>query len=342
MKAIQFVPGRGAVLSEIDIPSISKDEVLVKVSACGLCGSDLLKLDGADTGSSVIGHEVAGTVAAVGRSVRALKRGDRVAAAHHAPCGRCHYCRSSNHSMCPQFKATNFYPGGFAEYIRVGPEHVRSTVLKIPPRLDAARASLAEPLSCCVRNMRRLALRRGDAAVVVGLGSIGLMTAQLARLAGALALGVDTDPRRRGMAEETGIESCDPARAAARVSKLTAGRGADAVVVTAGGGRAVGAALTQVRDGGKVCLFGGFPSTDESPVDLGAVYHREITLMGSYSSSPADLREALRLIAACRIDVGPFVREVYRLEDFGEAVDKFRSREILKAIIVMNGKGTDI
>lgn len=334
MKAIVYDRNNGATLKDLPVPKIGDGEVLLSVDACGLCGSDLLKLDHPPAaGSVVLGHEIAGRIAAVGKGVKGFKKGDRVAAAHHVPCGHCHYCLRGSVSMCREFKNTNVDPGGFAEFVRLSPAHVRRTLFKLPPRLDPVSACLMEPLACVIRNLRRIGVRKGDAVGVVGLGSIGMMTSQALRLARAEPWGLEADPRRLESAGRLGLKAAGPEGFAAAVMEATQGRGLDAVILTAGPADLAARSLGWLRDGGTLSLFAGYPKDGRAALDLDAVYHRELTVLSTYSSSPEYLKSALGLLARGKFDAAAIAAPAFPLENFGEAVRRVRGREILKAVL---------
>ena len=339
MKAI-LLEGSKAALREIPTPEIGPGEVLLSVDACGLCGSDLLKLDcegvaaGPRPGRN-LGHELTGRVVRKGPQAPAdLGLGDRVIVAHHVPCGICHYCRHQHPSMCPQFKETNLEPGGFSEFVRVSERHVRHTLLKIPSGLDSLSASLTEPLACCLRNVRRMNLAPQDSVGVIGLGSIGLLMCQALRQRGLAVLGFDLDPARLRAAHNLGLKASDGRDAVQRIAELTDGRGLDALTFTAGSPTLVADKIRWVRDGGVINLFAELGPSALAALDFKEFYHRELTLMSSYSPAPNDLEDALRLIASGAISVAPLVCNTFTLAQFDEAVRSARSREILKAILV--------
>lgn len=333
MKAI-LLDDRRPSLQDIPIPSVGPGEVLISVDACGLCGSDILKFDTPKNTRGILGHEVAGRILRKGpRTPAHLKVGDRVIVAHHVPCFKCHYCRRGSPSMCRQFKSTNIEPGGFSECTRVSEKHVRHVLFKIPAKLDSLSASLTEPLSCCLRNVKRLGLKSGDSAGIVGLGSIGLLTAQLLKRDGVSVLGFDLDPARVRVARDLGVEADDGKGAKERICEITSERGLDALIFTAGNTAMLAERLDWIRDGGNVNIFaelGGLPAA----LDLKEIYHRELTLSSSYSSSPEDMLEALNIIASGEVSVAPLIANTYPLSQFDEAVRKVRAREVLKAILV--------
>ncbi|MDE2039433.1 MAG: alcohol dehydrogenase catalytic domain-containing protein [Elusimicrobia bacterium] len=332
MKAILYRGGR-AELADIPVPEIGPDELLLAMEACGLCGTDLMKL-GAKPERAVLGHELCGRLAKVGRDVRGWREGERVVAAHHVPCGDCHYCRRGNVSMCRQFKATNVEPGGFCEYVKLSALHARHSTLRVPDGLGTEAASQTEPLACCLRNVKRLGARAGDAVGVVGLGAIGQLTARLLSHLGVRVLGLDLDAGRvkslarygRGYLEADAFE--EAARAAGQ------GRGLDAVILSAGTPALAGRAVGWLRDGGSLNVFASFHPDPRLSLDLNQVYHRELSLISSYSPALEDLREALELIASGRVDPLFADQRRYELARFEEAVADVRARRATKAILL--------
>lgn len=333
MKAAVYRGAAGLAAEDWPEPAIGPGEVLLRLKGCGLCGSDIAKLgDPATRIPAVFGHEVVGEVAAIGAGVSGFAVGDRVVAAHHVPCGACHYCRRGSESMCAAFKASSLDPGGFAEYVRVPEPNVRHAMFRVPPHVGDVAASFVEPLACCVRAVRRAALRPGDTAVVVGLGSIGCLFVQLLKRVGATVVGCDTLAGRVALARRLGADdggAADAAGAAARA--LSDGRGADLVIVTGGGAPVLPWAADVLRDGGAVHCFAG--GGDTLPLSLDRLYRRELTISATYSSSPADLAEAFRLIAGNAIEVECLVTHRVALESLASGVDLMRRREALKVYV---------
>jgi L-iditol 2-dehydrogenase len=314
-------------------PAISAGELLLRLKGCGLCGSDIAKIvDPATRAPAVFGHEVVGEVTALGAGVSAFAVGDRVVAAHHVPCGSCHYCRRGSESMCAAFKASNLDPGGFAELVRVPVPNVRHATFRVPAHVSDEAASFVEPLACCLRAVRRARVERGDTTVVVGLGSIGCLFVQLLRRAGAEVVGCDALADRVALAVRLGAVAgggLDVVGAAAR--KLSGGRGADQVIVTGGGSEILPWAADTLRDGGAVHYFAG--GGDSLPLSLERLYHRELTITATYSSSPADLAEAFRLIVDREVDVAPLITHRVPLDALARGVDLMRRREALKVYV---------
>jgi len=334
VKAAVYRGGGRLVAEEWPRPSIGAGELLLRLKGCGLCGSDIAKIvDPATKIPAVFGHEVVGEVAAVGGGVSTYTVGDRVVAAHHVPCGDCHYCRRGSESMCAAFKASNLDPGGFAEYVRVPAPNVRHATFRVPPHVSDEAASFVEPLACCLRAVRRARVQPGDTTVVVGLGSIGCLFVQLLKRAGAAVVGADALPDRAVFARGLGAAAAGTLEAAAEAQReRSAGRGADHVVLTGGGAAMLPWAAGIARDGGSVHYFAG-GSGDTLPLPLETLYHRELTITATYSSSPSDLAEAFRLIAGGAIEVERLITHRVPLERLASGVDLMRRREALKVYV---------
>jgi L-iditol 2-dehydrogenase len=339
MKALICQADGSVRLSEVPVPVIGDGEALVAPEVCGLCGSDLLKLmPGGHSKPGPLGHEVAGRITALGRGVRGFRIGQRVVVAHHVPCFKCHYCLRGSPSMCREFKRTNLDPGGFAQFVRVSERHVRHTMFRLPDGVSCEAASLVEPIACCLRDMRRLKPRKGDTVVVVGLGFIGLIMRLLLERAGANVVGLELDPARIRLARRLGLRRAYPGwgeAARKAVQKLSDGRGADAVLFTAGPSSLVGDCFSWLRDGGTVNIFASFSlSSPHGSLDLNKIYHRELTLLTGYSAEPKDLRQALYLLSCGEIDARPFTGRRFPLSRFDEALRLFRGRKLIKAILL--------
>ena len=333
MRAMIFQGAGRLVPADVPRPAAGAGELLLRLRGCGLCGSDIAKLaDPAARAPAVLGHEVVGDVVEAGEGVGGFAVGDRVVAAHHVPCGECHYCRRDSESMCRGFKESNLDPGGFAEFVRVPAANVRSATFRVPEHLKDEEASFVEPLACCLRAVERARVQPGDTAVVVGLGSIGCLFVPLLARAGAVVVGVDEQPDRVEGGRARGIDARVPDEADARVRALSAGRGADHVILTGGATPALEWAVRVVRDGGSIHAFAGGRG-DALPVALETLYHRELTVTTTYSSSPGTLARAFWLIAAGKVDVEGLVSHRLPLERLAEGVDLMLRRQALKVYV---------
>jgi L-iditol 2-dehydrogenase len=321
-------------------PAIGPGEILLRVRGCGLCGSDLAKLRAPAPRPVVLGHEVVGEVWAVGDGVPGFQPGERVVVAHHVPCGACHFCRRGSASMCQAFRASNLDPGGFAEYVRIPAENVRHVTFRVPAGMPDAVAAFTEPLGCCVRTIRRAAVQADDTVVVAGLGAMGCLLLQLARLRGARVVAIDPLPARRALAQSLGAEAAvGPEGIDRTLADVSEGRGADVVLLTAGAPSLVRTAFGWARDGGAVHLFVG---EGEGPLPVGEIYKRELTLTATYSSSPPDLAEAFELIRSGAIRVAELCSHRVPLERLADAVALMERREALKVFVEVGGEAPSL
>jgi L-iditol 2-dehydrogenase len=315
-------------------PVIGPGELLLRLRGCGLCGSDIAKIGAVGTKVPlVLGHELVGDVVEAGVGVEHFAVGDRAVAAHHVPCGSCHFCLRGSESMCAAFKTSNLDPGGFAEFVRVPAVNVRHATFKIPPHVSDEAASFVEPLACCLRAVRRARVVPGDIAAVVGLGSIGCLFVQLLRRAGARVVGVDLLADRTALAGRLGADASGaPDSAATRVRELSDGRGADHVVITAGGAAVLPWASAAIRDGGAIHYFAG-GGGDVLPMPLETLYKRELTVTATYSSSPADLAAAYALVVAGDISTAPLMSHRLPLDRVDEGVALMRRQAAMKVFV---------
>jgi L-iditol 2-dehydrogenase len=236
--------------------------------------------------------------------------------------------------MCRQFKSTNIDPGGFADFVRIPALHARHTAFRLPEDLDSVSASQTEPLACVLRNVRRLAVGAGDVVGVIGLGAIGQMTGQLLKLFGARSVGLDLDPARTKLFARWGSAFTDREAFAAAGKAATDGRGFDAVVYSAGTPALVAKSLSWLRDGGAINVFASFHPDPHLALDLNQVYHRELTVISSYSPSLADLKDAFELIASGQFNPLVLGPTTFPLSAFDEAVRAVKTRKTLKSVLV--------
>jgi L-iditol 2-dehydrogenase len=314
-------------------PAPGPGELVLKMHGCGLCGSDILKVNAAAPEPAVLGHELVGQVAALGPGVHRFAVGDRLVVAHHVPCFDCHYCRRGSPSMCRHFRRVNLDPGGFAELVRVPAPNVEHAAFRLPAGMTEETASFTEPLACCLRAVKRSGVAPGDTAIVVGLGAIGCLLAQLLTLHGARVFASDLLEARRALGRRMGARVFDAdAGLDAALREATEGRGADLVIITAGGAAALPAVVARVRDGGALHYFAG-GAGESLPLPLAALYHRELTLTATYSSSPAELAEAFELLAGRRIQVDGLISHRLPLGRLAEGIDLMRRHEAVKVYV---------
>jgi L-iditol 2-dehydrogenase len=316
-------------LEELPAPCPGPGEVVVRVRACGICGSDLMDWYVACRIPFVFGHELSGEIAAVGEGVEGWQVGDRVFVHHHAPCGNCAACHRGDEVHCTVWRASRLEPGGMAEYVRVPPGILQRDTLRLPPGMGFDDAALIEPVACAVKALRRAEglLRALDArgqglqgtrVLVLGAGFSGQVLGKLARQMGARELlAVDPVPARRDQATRWADAVVDPA--VEDPAEATRPEGVDLAVVAAASPQAVATAVRAVRSGGAVLLYAPLPPESLLPADPYEVFFREITLLPSYSAGPRDTREALRWILRGVIRAAELVTHRFPLHQAPEA-----------------------
>lgn len=320
MKVARSLSPRDVRIEEAAEPSPGDGDVLCRVLACGVCGSDVLDSWVAKKVPVVLGHELAGEVVAVGAQVRGVSVGDRVVVHHHAPCGECRRCRRGHETLCERFRATALDPGGFAERVRVPADLVDE--LLVLDGLDAERATFVEPLACVLRAFERCGLRAGDSLLVVGCGTSGLLAVAAAR-----ARGVEVVWAREPRPERL-------ARAVALGAERHGNELVDVALVCTPKPGAIAAGFAAVAPGGMLCLYAP-PSPGEGlGLDGHDLYVGEVDVCASYSAGPRDMRAALALVASGRVDPLPLVTHRLALDETARALELARSGEAIKALVL--------
>lgn len=311
------------VIDEASKPSLGdKSGAIIKTYGCGLCGSDIVKFrQKLAQNGTVLGHEIVGEIVEI-NSKTDFKVGNKIVSSHHIPCFNCVYCRNENYSMCEHFKKTNIVPGGFSEYIYLSEEHLQNVAYNIPDNLIEDEASFYEPLGCCLRAIKRSELKPNSKVLVIGLGSIGILMGQGLKAYGHEIFGCDLIKERIDIAKELGINAYN----STKVNNLEV----DAVFMTAGADATIDLALKEVRDGGKIVVFASTPKNFGYANN--EIYYRELTVMGSYSPSPADLRDSMELLSTGKVQCKN-LSTVYNFEDIEKAFHDTIKNKILKAYI---------
>ncbi len=293
-------------------------ELLVRVRACGVCGSDVSTWYMDPRAPAVLGHEPAGDVVAAGAGA-GFAVGDRVILHHHVPCMVCALCRRGAHTQCAQFKATRLYPAAMAEYVRVPAAVVRTDVLKLPEGMPYEAGALVEPAACCVRGLDRANIQIGDTVVILGAGFSGVVSALLAPHWGAVRVALlDRVPVRIARAEALGIHTLD-AREDGQVRAWLGEAGAQAVIITPGSIPAIQSGFELAGPGATVLMFGLPHKGEVWPLDANRVLFEEITLTGTYSASPHDTRRALSLLENGLLDADALITHRFPLDRAAEA-----------------------
>ena len=309
MRAAVYYNNRDIRLEERPKPKIGPGELLMKIEASGICGSDVAEWYRLPKAPLVLGHEVAGVVEEVGEGVTPFKVGDRIVTTHHVPCNACKYCRAGHHPYCDTLRTTKFDPGGFCEYVRLPAANVERGTFRIPDSVTFEEATFVEPLACCVRAFRVARFQRGMNVTILGSGISGTLNLLLAKATGAArVVTTDLHPWRLRKALELGADAAHDARTYEPEK-------ADLVVVTAASMAAVAQSLKCVDRGGTILYF-ALPTPGETfPMPMYEIWKDGITIVHSYAGPPADMAEALELIAAKRVDVAKTITHRIPLEE---------------------------
>jgi L-iditol 2-dehydrogenase len=345
MRAAVYRGANRLSLETVPVPEISDREILVRMHTCGVCGTDLKKIElGLVAPPKIFGHEIAGTVVRAGKRVTKFAPGDRVAVYHHVPCRHCFYCRKKLFSQCAHYRRTGttagFEPagGGFAAYVRVMDWIVEGGTVAIPDDVSFEEASFLEPLNTCLKALQTAALQAGEVVVIFGQGPVGLLLMQASIQEGAVVVGLDFIQRRLEISRELGAPYAlqpNDADLESTIAQLTEGRGADLAMVATADARAVSAAQSLVRRGGRVLLFANTVPGEVIPVDVSRICVEEKQLIGSYSSSVELDEKVTDLIFSRRINVARLVSHCFPLERFAEAIRiaSHPSEDSLKVIV---------
>jgi len=333
MQAARLYGPRDVRIEPVPVPSPAAGELLVRVTRCGICPSDVRAYVGVFRGRPdypmITGHEWTGRVVAAGASERTAQVGQRVVVDYHSPCGSCYYCRRGHLNHCENLGRSQ---GGFAEYCLGWAEKARI----VPDSVSDDEACFCEPLACCLNGIESLRLKPGDDALIVGCGPIGLIQVQLARAQGARVIAMDLLPERLELALELGAEhtvlaaDVDPVSA---VRELTGGRGATGVMVTVGEPELVGQTAEMTASTGIVNLFAGFYPNGEAQFDFNTVHYRQITLTGSHEFLPRHFDAALHAIQHGIVRVRPLISHILPLSDIQEGLEVVSRLEGLKVVI---------
>jgi L-iditol 2-dehydrogenase len=339
MRAAVYYSQADIRIEEIPVPEIENDEILVHMSVCGICGSDLMDWYLKSRAPLVLGHEPAGVVAKKGKKVEGFNIGDRVFVHHHVACLTCYYCLHGDYTLCEKFHHTNINPGGFAEYFKVPASNLQIDTLKIPEQLSFEEATFGEPVGCCLRALKKCNIQTGDSVAIVGAGTTGLIHAALSKICGATKTIVsDIIDFRLNVAKKLGADvTVNPKNSDLKeiVKAETDGRGVDIAVVTAPNLDAYRTGIDVCRKGGKLCVFAPTDPGKYMPINLKELFFSEIQIVPSYSTSHLETRIAFELMKSGSINVKQLITHRFNLRETAKAfTTASKSDESLKVLVL--------
>jgi L-iditol 2-dehydrogenase len=337
MRVAVYYNNRDVRLAEMAVPKIGPGELLVRIRASGICGSDLMEWYRIKKAPLVLGHEIAGEIVKAGEEVDRFAIGDRVFVSHHVPCGQCRYCRAGHQSVCDMLRTTHFDPGGFAEYIRVPKINVELGTLRLPDELTFEEGSFIEPLACVVRAQRFARLAAGQTVLVIGSGISGLLHIQLARARGAARVfATDISDFRLKAALRLGADAAihGSEDVPARLCDLNDGRRADLVIVCTAAMPAIQQAVKSIDRGGTLLFFAPTAAGVDVPIPLFDFWRDEITVVTSYAGSGDDLVESIEMIRSRQVRVADMITHRLPLAETGRGFELTASgQDSIKVLI---------
>ena len=337
MRVAMYYKNDDVRMEEVPVPKIGQRELLVKVIASGICGSDVLEWYRVKTAPRVLGHEIAGEIVEAGESVKNYKIGERVFVSHHVPCNTCKYCLKGQHTACHTLHTTNFDPGGFSEFLRVPEINVDRGVFVLPENVSYEEGSFIEPLACVARGQRLIGIKPNQSVLVIGSGISGLLHIQMARAAGASKIiATDINDFRLKAAKQFGADVVLHAREdiPSRVKEENNGTLVDHVILCAAAMPAISQALKSVDRGGVVLFFAAPEPGIDIPLPINEFWRNGITLMPTYGAAPEDLVAAIEIIRNKRVNLKDMITHRLGLEEAAKGFQLVaKAQESIKVII---------
>lgn len=337
MKVAMYYKNDDVRIEEMPIPEINDNELLVKVIASGICGSDVMEWYRVKKAPLVLGHEIAGDIVKTGENVKKFKKGDRVFVTHHVPCNSCSFCQNDQHTICDTLHTTKFHPGGFAQYLRVPEININSGTYILPKEMNYDKATFVEPLGCVVRGFRIMNYKPGKTVLVLGSGIAGLLNIKLAKANGAPHIfATDIDEHRLKIAKKMGADTIINAKEnlSTIIKKQNNGKLADFVILCAGVPSAVKQAIECVEPGGTILWFAMTPPGVDVPVPFFDIWNKQIKMFSTYAAVEKDLQEAIELIRSKKVIVTDMISHKLPLKDTAKGFKLVAdAKESIKVII---------
>jgi len=318
MKVAMYYNNNDVRIEEMLIPKIDENELLVKVQACGICGSDVMEWYRLKSAPRVLGHEMTGYIVKVGKKIKKFKVGDRIFVSHHIPCNTCEYCKNDQHTICDTLHSTNFDPGGFSEFLRVPEINIDSGVFILPDEISYDEGAFIEPLACVVRGLRVAGIKKGQNVLIIGSGVAGLLNIKLAKAHGAKKIfATDINEFRLKKAKEVGADEAFYAKEniTEKIKKHNNGKLADLVILCAGAPSAARQALESVAAGGTILFFAPTEPGVEIHFPLFDLWNKQVKMVSTYAGAPRDIKEAIDLIKTKKVKVTDLITHKFSLSE---------------------------
>src|SRR4030043_276047 len=335
MKVAVYYNNNDIRLEERPIPSISENEILVKMKASGICGTDVMQWYRIKKTPRVLGHEMSGEIVALGKGVENFRKGDRVFVSHHVPCYKCHHCVQGNYTACESLHTGNYDPGGFSEYIRVPEDNVRYGTFLLPGVVTFEDATMIEPLGCVISGQNQLGLKKGQTVLIIGSGVSGILHIQLSKVKGAKVIATDINEYKLNKALGFGADTVINANTCSldEFKRINNNRLADIAIVCAAARKALEDAVSSVDRKGKILFF----AVPEQDITIPSVrfWRDEITVTFSYGASPDDIQKAISLIKNRRVNVKRMITHRVPLSDIRKGFQlASEAKTSLKVVVV--------
>ena len=337
MRVAMYYNNNDVRIEEMPIPEINDNELLVKVQTCGICGSDVMEWYRLKKAPRVLGHEMAGDIIKAGKNVKKFKVGDRIFVSHHVPCNTCSFCENDQHTICKTLHSTNFFPGGFAEFLKVPEINIDQGVFVLPKEMTYEEGAFIEPLACAVRGMRIAEMKSGQSVLVLGSGVAGLINIKLAKVMRArIIFATDIDDFRLKIAKVMGADVVTDAKknVPQEVKKHNNGELADLVILCAGVPSAAKQAMDSVALGGTILLFAPTEPGDEIPFPMFDLWNKQVKIISTYAGAPEELKESIELIRNKKVKVIDMITHRFPLSQTGKGFKlAAQAKDSIKIII---------
>jgi len=325
---------------DTEIPNCGENEVIINMKMCGLCGTDIEKINGNYKASGItLGHEPVGIIHKKGKNVKGFKIGERVFVHHHVPCYKCHHCLNDSETMCNQYRKTNIEPGGFSEFFKVPQINIfNNGILKLPNHVSFENAMFIEPMACCIRALNKIKVKKTNSYYISGLGSIGLMFLKLLRLEEVDKIFV-SDIKNEKLKYVQKIEKCIPINALDNreldiINQETNNIGVDVAIVATSNMNAIIKSLEVLRKGGKILIFGIPAINSILKYDISRLVTNEISIITSNAATEKDTKIALEYLSNNKIALEDFITHKYNIKDFKIALSTIEKENCIKIAIV--------